>query len=107
MNSRKRLNYWEILKGIMTHYKSVYRNTFANYTVLVIQVLIECVLNYLKKSTKKIMKLFIYPNCHHAAVLLDFTFTSHLRANTIAYLWKQSQNAVIDVPDITTNGWIK
>ena len=59
----------------MTHYKSVYRNTFANYTVLVIQVLIECVLNYLKESTKKIMKLFIYPNCHHAAVLLDFTFT--------------------------------
>ena len=29
-----------------------------------------------------------------------------LHANTIAYLWKQSQNAIIDVPDITTNGWI-
>ena len=29
-----------------------------------------------------------------------------LRANTIAYFWKQSQNAIMDVPDITTNGWI-
>ena len=27
-----------------------------------------------------------------------------LRANTRAYLWKQSQNAILDVPDITTNG---
>ena len=27
-------------------------------------------------------------------------------ANTIAYLWKQSQNAIIDIPDITTTGWI-
>ena len=29
-----------------------------------------------------------------------------LRANTIVYLWKQTQNAIIYVPDITTNGWI-
>ena len=29
-----------------------------------------------------------------------------LRANTIVYLWKQFQNAIIDVPDITANGWI-
>ena len=27
-----------------------------------------------------------------------------LRVNTIAYLWKQSQNAIINVPNITTNG---
>ena len=29
-----------------------------------------------------------------------------LRVNTIAYLWKQSQNAIINVPNITTNGQI-
>ena len=29
-----------------------------------------------------------------------------LCVNTIAYFWKQSQNAIIDVPDITTNNWI-
>ena len=27
-----------------------------------------------------------------------------LRVNPIAYLWKQSQNAIINVPNITTNG---
>ena len=49
-------------------------NMFANYMVLVIQVLIECTLKYLKKSTKEITKLLIYCYCHHVAVLLDFTF---------------------------------
>ena len=29
-----------------------------------------------------------------------------LRVNPIAYLWKQSQNAIINVPNITTNGQI-
>ena len=38
--------------------------------------------------------------------MLQYSQTSHLCANTIAYLWKQSQNAIIDVPDVTTNGWI-
>ena len=58
-----------------------------------------------KKSTKKITKLLIYRYCHHVAVLLDFKFQI-LHGNTIAYLWKQSQNAIIDVPDITTNDLI-
>ena len=68
-----------------------------------IQVLIECALKYLKKKYQKdnkIVDISLLPPCCG-------TLRLHiLRENTIAYLWKQSQNAIIDVPDITTNDLI-
>ena len=52
------------------------------------------------KKDNKIVEISLLPPCCS-------TLRLHiLRANTVAFLWRQSQNAITDVPDITTNGWI-
>ena len=52
------------------------------------------------KKDNKIVEISLLPPCCS-------TLRLHiLRANTVAFLWRQSQNAITDVSDITTNGWI-
>ena len=100
MNLRKRLNYWEILKGVMTQCLAKYVcKLYGLSDTTVNRVRFKIVEKKYQNDNKIVDISLLPPYCS--------TLRLHiLRANTIAYLWKQTQNAIIYVPDITTNGWI-
>ena len=97
MNSRKRLNYWEILKGVMTQCLAKYVcKLYGLSDTTVNRVRFKIVEKKYQNDNKIVDISLLPPYCS--------TLRLHiLRANTIAYLWKQSQKAIID---ITTNGQI-